>query len=66
MKKQRKNRLVHFLRFDTRDPLCGGLGQEPSGAAVNGVAICAACARGMTEQVERARELPEPRLPAWW
>jgi hypothetical protein len=58
MKKQRRG-LVHFLSPDTRELLCKGKGDERSGAAVKGIAVCAICARAMAEQVERA---PEPTI----
>ncbi len=62
MTKQRR-KLVHFLALDTRDPLCGGEGKGESGAAVNGVAVCATCARKVSEQLGDVLELPVLRPP---
>ncbi len=57
--KGQRRRFVHFLSAGTLELLCGGDGDEPSGADVNGISVCAVCARRLTEQVERA-----PRLEA--
>jgi hypothetical protein len=60
---KRRRRLVHLLVLATRQPLCGGSGVAPSTAAVNGVAICADCARRMSLALETAIEVTPQRPP---
>lgn len=52
----RLRRLVHFLDIETREPLCGGGGTQAVPSVVNGVSICAVCARRVTDDVGRAMD----------
>jgi hypothetical protein len=64
VKKQRR-RLVHLVDPATRAPLCGGSGELPSSAAVNGVAVCAECAKTMSDVIADGRTatpIPATRL----
>ena len=56
----KRRALVHFLDADTRAPLCAGSGSEAGKAAVNGVAVCALCARLVTALADRGVELARP------
>ena len=42
-------RLVHVLDAETREPLCGGAGQQPATVALNGAFLCEVCARRVSE-----------------
>jgi hypothetical protein len=50
MKPQRR-RLVHFVSLDSERPLCGGDGADTTQVALNGVAVCAACAQRIAEEL---------------
>jgi hypothetical protein len=63
MRKQRR-RLIHFVALDTRDPLCGGDGEEAWPVAVNGVAVCSTCARRVAERAQRAAPRPVRAPPS--
>lgn len=57
-------RLVHFLDLQTREPLCDGIGQQAATVALNGVFLCEACARRVTDHAGRVVGRPTT-LAAW-